>query len=1614
MSLRLVSSAKNLREQFRGNSQQSSSNLLPAASSGNSILTSNSNKSNVKTMDSQGMSSGQSAISRQGSMLRTFSNGTMRRSKSMQKKTLIAKVFADDSEHHDNLSELSMEMTLVVVKRCIKEIRERGKSSPLDEFIRFSLTTKGILRQVQMGHNQKVVMDTIRMILDDDANTELSALRQVDIHLVAHAMKWAIRSSEETLVTYADYQTLYLDQDRSFSRFVYDLPPTNRAILLDLFSLCADVTLLAHLNNMTLVAVAKAISLSIMAEPEREFTTFDASLQQRNMWGAACEDLLRAFLRIKTTHDLAKIEQEDEVDENRYVDNITRVVKSARQRSNDNGGMPNIPMYARPDVSLPSSAASSIPPSSGWPSAATPLGRSGSGYFDHASTPRSASPLSGQSSQYTLSRNTSLAKSNSTRSPPISPARYYDQENEEIMQDKSHLDQLRFSPSFNPGNKDRRRSSVADMESLYMLPVDASTDGYESEPEPSLGGELPDFADDLGWDFTKMDSLHSEEPSTASINLQGAGVNRSNSSSSNGSTSAKGGHLQQPPQRSVYSTAKHPLGSASPHDAIYRNNGEISPRSPPQVGPQRSMSSSGRARVGIAFAEGHTSPAVSPQHAKRNSILRRSMSLDPHTMHGRVHRKPTELRHDMMARDLALQAKRADVADDIRDRLLQVKHSGSECVSSPTNSTFSLESSPQDLERPAIPTRNASQGLGRSISRSVSKSSDADTKLEINIGSLPSKQSPNGTMDELTPVSNASPSASITSPKPHQPQAAGSDKKFEVVSRPKDVEVSVHFTPITPVSPKAELKSKFQESFSDQPISPPQGYAQGQTKKSPTGQSSKMSPSSSNIPSPLQSQTVSRSNSRGQSSHPPLAMPPLQQSVSSSGVSSSSSQNSKEESKSKAAGFIRALSYKLRSKPSSEQLKPIKINNQVLETPALPPSVPIQPPRLELSFLGELGGSGHQAVDSNLPPASAPATLLRANSTSSSSSGSVTLESWKRSAQGSLPVPAAGSDRPGSPRSDQTKAFSGARRPSGTLFGSGNAAYREQRRKSKTVTAISPRSAQAGFPYAAAGTKTTDGKRTAGSSGFISGASHTSAVGRSPHRLANGRTLSDSSYTTDDSTSWEDTQGTNSTSQASKSAAMASATSPKKAGGEREYRFSTAMLLKDGKLYYQLQWDQFSESGFKSDFFHKPEQYLTDLQQKRISKMAPGGPGMSPTAGTGAAAGQMAKAGSVLPPTNSTTASQGYPSGTSLGQGQDMDPGPSPAQRQAAMKAARQSLIALAKDPKALAALKAGSTGGNGQATIIGTGSFPIGSTQPVLQSRPLNLWNVVNNIQNSPEAPSSISTLASTSSTAPKTTAVTTLPSASPATPSPKLLPYPRPSDWDHNKSSSSNNNNNRNQFLPAKDDAVRLQRNLSVKSSSTSSTVGTVSSDFRKEIGKPGKPSITAGGVGLSSSSPLARNLTADKFLKAPMSPALSATSAPGPPSTIVEPPMKSPKKNRLFGSKSKTAAVITPKKMNRLSTSAQAGMAGKRRLPPGVVRRDILTKTEESLDEVFPWTCIEHMAGQESGWVMLEPVQDGAVGWVKIDQLEEEMIRLTEAEHEQKQLPQQPPHAMMEREP
>ncbi|KAF9085613.1 hypothetical protein BGX23_009515 [Mortierella sp. AD031] len=1675
MSVRLVSSAKNLRESFKNQSGSSSSNP-PSASSGASVFTATSDISQTRSLEpaTSSITVSNPSASRQGSLLRSTSNGNLRRAKSIQKKGLMSKVFAEaETESNTAMPELTMEMTLLVVKRCVKEIRERGKFSFGRVLFFFCcLTTKGILRQVQIGQSQKLILKTIHMILDDDATTELSPLHRIDIHLVAHAMKWAIRYSEETLVTYDDYRALYLDQDCNFSKFIRDLPATNRAILLDLFSLCADVTLLAHLNGMTLVVVAKAISLSIMAELEGEFTTFDSSLQQRNLWGAACEDLLRAFLRIKTQYDLAKIDQPDDWDENTYVCSETRALKSARQQNGEKASMrmqlPYHNLPSRLDISLPSSAGSSNMPMS----ATTPRSfANANGYFDTVFTPQSASPLSHAGGVFgvPLSRKQSLAQSSLSMSRPTSPlpanprptSPYYEDERteyEEIMQDQSHLYRLRHQDSSHsllpPPQVTRRRSSVADMESLYSQSHDPEApdaeEGYDSDPEVTYVNEpqdphdslIPDFADGLGWDFNRavdmrsneMPSLASfqKEPLKAATYLDKNGVSRSNSASSNGSGLGQNAppagslrSIRDLPRDKLASMRMRQIQDHQPnlYQALSRaqtqqespHNDRSSGSSSPQNSLHR-MAASNNARIGQVIQNNYparTSPSMRPQRARRNSALRRSMSQDPFSMGMRPNnnRRNTEFYSEpiILHQEQQLQQQLRDgqsmidfVVSDPFLQLPEIRDEDQEPARA--SSEFSLQSSPMDLEGLPVQPRRRSQ---------MTLSDRPKSMMDLNVRDLPSFASMGLRSKTLHPMGNTlalphESSQMVISPVHEAP----AEKSFEVLSRPKNIEVSVVFTPLAtgPISPRGEVKSKFHESFPDRPISPPPGYIQGQSSGARRGSSTASSPRQQRG-----NQPPSRSGSNGADKNRPA----LQQGVTFSNSSTTSSQQlSVDTGKSKTPGFIRALSFKLRNKHSDDQLKPVRINNQVVGTSAaapavgpastgvaVPPVVSIEPPRLELNFLGDIlgavTGQASEEQDSLLSPAPATApAFMQLNGNGSS-------DSWRRMAQESFPISTDSNASVASTITTTTviteatsgsnygniifnggalgrtkSTFNGARRASAAsvMVGSGGSLSptREQHRRKIKSPLIMTAAAANAAAVAAATSKKKNGMapssppsspRSPSSSG---GAKKTIAL-----RALSGETVSESSYTTDDSgaASNEESSATEPSSTSSSSiksssssqqqqaadglaaaAAAAAPMSPKSqysteripkkpdAAEKKEYRFSTATLLKDGKLYYQVQWDQFSELGFKSEFFTEPEQYLSGIQksQRSLSQADPWKQSSTVAAAAVAVAAvaeveekemmistsQQSQSQSQSQQQQRATANSDLPGQQQhLGQvknknnninnngqyqPQEQDQGPSPAQRAAALKAAQESFIALTKDPKAMAALKAGSTGGVGQATIISSGSFAHGSTMPQLDSvpRPVN-------------------------------------------------SPSPKPSSM-----------------------------------GPRAKTMG------------PSGSSAAGGGFGPGSLSSSSSGSHPDK--RSASTELLVSSSSSG--SSVV---VKSSTKTRggLFGKKFKASSSSSKKNSSSASVSPSAALpssanGGRKRrlLPLGVRRQDVMTRTVEKMDEVFPWMCIEHMAGQESGWVMLEPVQDGAVGWVVVDKLEEEAAWYAGETQQQQQQQQQ----------
>jgi len=786
---------------------------------------------------------------------------------------------------------------------------------------------------------------------------------------------------------------------------------------------------------MNLVSVAKAISLCIMAEPEREFTTFDASLQQRNLWGAACEDLLRAFLRIKRSQDLAMVDHEDEVDENRYIDNDTRVLKSARQQTNeytnnnnsthpDHINMP--PSQSRIDVSLPSSAGSSMPGSSGgWPGQAQPgvgtprsYANDRGGYFDHASPPpRPTSPLSHQGNMYnaSLSRAQSLAQS---LSRPMSPAPVVIVEKaefEEIQQDQSHLTRLRQAFLRPAVDLQRRRSSVADMESLYRGSVhggdEEEENGYESDPELRYSGTIPDFKDGLNLDFSRQVQNHPQQrPSLTNYQAH----QRSDYEQQDGRA-----FTAESPRHSIRSLSKQELLSMRLCQMREQGYTEADiQQQQEQHGLQRAHSQQELwSQDGVQFnsapllfpgsggipnrTRGAThsphplprSPGSGPHRSKRNSSLRRSMSLDPRAMQARL--------RDSLGSQMTFQTQ-FSVDEEPSSRHLMVMNADHQDPSR-ASSEFSLQQSPEDLEK----EEQKQQGI-----------------LLQEIMNWPPQSAP-----------MASPQA-IEQPEPDygKPQGGnnnnnssnGGVRAFEVLSRPKDIEVSVIFTPIAPLAPRTELRSKFQESFPERPISPPPGYGNG-AKRSLTAnsaRSSKLSPSSSNVTvslspqprHPMRSMTSPHTGSNA--SRPGL----LQQGSTFSGVSSSVST----EGKSKTSGFIRALS-KLRSKTSDDMMKSTKINTQVAGAASgittAPPTVSIEPPRLELNFLGADLVQSHDLM-------TAPALM------SNGRNGPEALQSWRQQAQASLPVPGDVASVPSSPASrkeqDQTvpKGFVGARRAS--------------------------------------------------------------------------------------------------------------------------------------------------------------------------------------------------------------------------------------------------------------------------------------------------------------------------------------------------------------------------------------------------------------------------------------------------------------------------------------------------------------------------------------------------------------------------------------------------------
>lgn len=382
---------------------------------------------------------------------------------------------------------------------------------------------------------------------------------------------------------------------------------------------------------------------------------------------------------------------------------------------------------------------------------------------------------------------------------------------------------------------------------------------------------------------------------------------------------------------------------------------------------------------------------------------------------------------------------------------------------------------------------------------------------------------------------------------------------------------------------------------------------------------------------------------------------------------------------------------------------------------------------------------------------------------------------------------------------------------------------------------------------------------------------------------------------------------------------------PEVAASEKEIHFSAATLLMDGKLYYQVLWDECSDLGTQSDLF-EPEQSLPgDHHSLGLSQADPRKQQQqTESAATATQQRKPSESNSQLmvPITAAESCSQSLDlPGQQVGQAtasEIQDQEPSPAQMAAAMEMARESFIALTSDPQVLEELMEMISFSEDQVLIINAGMFVGESVEPQMDWMP----------------PVSSSQMSSTQQW--------------------NQHPYPSP----YATPNSSFNSIPLTEMTAHGDEH---DRSLLI----SPATAGVTRSMSCRTTKQPGSAAVGGGGAGsYASSSSQGHHKRSDS----------AETFATGGTTEV--------KKSKKFFSRK-----VIKKVVKKMAGGGGSSSERKRKLLPiGMRRQDAMTKTVESMDEVFPWMCIEHMTGQESEWVMLEPVQNGAVGWVVIDKLDD----------------------------
>nr|CAG8489698.1 14578_t:CDS:10 [Entrophospora candida] len=190
----------------------------------------------------------------------------------------------------DLAESVSIEGTALIVERCVNQIslREGG-----DE-------TKYLLHCLLHGNQTE---------FEDEIQTQ-------SIHNVVAAMKWTLRHCSVTIVPYYYYEEL------------------NQEIVLQLFDICAKVTIESETNKMSAHKIVKSLALSLLGDQKRIFGSFDEAYTEWTKCSNACLHLFLAYLREKSLecelHPKLSILLEN------YVENRKKSVSTLRFVDNNN------------------------------------------------------------------------------------------------------------------------------------------------------------------------------------------------------------------------------------------------------------------------------------------------------------------------------------------------------------------------------------------------------------------------------------------------------------------------------------------------------------------------------------------------------------------------------------------------------------------------------------------------------------------------------------------------------------------------------------------------------------------------------------------------------------------------------------------------------------------------------------------------------------------------------------------------------------------------------------------------------------------------------------------------------------------------------------------------------------------------------------------------------------------------------------------------------------------------------------------------------------------------------------------------------------------------------